>query len=103
MGASFQRRAIAVCAIGLLPWMLYGVTGAQPTTFAAQIERLSEAPGEFDTDNLISNEAAYLDVIPALMASGIAGGAYVGVGPDQNFSYITRIRPSVAFIIDVRR
>ena len=33
----------------------------------------------------------------------MTGGAYVGVGPDQNFSYIAQIRPSVAYIIDVRR
>jgi hypothetical protein len=28
---------------------------------------------------------------------------YIGVGPDQNFSYIGRIRPVSAFIIDIRR
>ena len=31
------------------------------------------------------------------------GGAYIGVGPDQNFSYIAAIRPDVVFIVDVRR
>ena len=35
--------------------------------------------------------------------AGVTGGAYIGVGPDQNFSYIARIRPSVAYIIDIRR
>jgi hypothetical protein len=74
-----------------------------PTSFGAEIARLSEPGGAFDTDNLISNERAYLDVIPTLVSRGVTGGAYVGVGPDQNFSYIARIRPSVAFIIDVRR
>jgi len=71
--------------------------------FAAQIERLSEPGGSFDTDNLISNETGYLDVVPAIVAKGATGGAYIGVGPDQNFSYIVRARPSVAFIIDIRR
>jgi hypothetical protein len=33
----------------------------------------------------------------------LEGGAYIGVGPDQNFSYIARLRPSVAFIVDIRR
>jgi hypothetical protein len=28
---------------------------------------------------------------------------YLGVGPDQNFSYIELIRPSIAFIVDIRR
>ncbi|NIP58289.1 MAG: hypothetical protein GWO00_14475, partial [Gemmatimonadetes bacterium] len=31
------------------------------------------------------------------------GGAYIGVGPDQNFSYVARIRPDIAFMLDVRR
>ena len=31
------------------------------------------------------------------------GGAYIGVGPDQNFSYIAHIRPAIAFIVDIRR
>ena len=72
-------------------------------SFADEIARLSEPEGAFDTDNLISNERSYLEVVPALLASGASGGAYIGVGPDQNFSYIARIRPSVAYIIDIRR
>jgi hypothetical protein len=72
-------------------------------SFADEIASLSEPEGTFDTDNLISNERSYLDVVPALLAGGVNGGAYVGVGPDQNFSYIARIRPSVAYIIDIRR
>src|SRR6202040_3512878 len=67
------------------------------------IERLSEDGGDFDTDNLISNERSYLDVIPALHGSSVSGGASVGVGPDQNFSYIAQIRPTMAFIVDIRR
>ncbi len=73
------------------------------STFAALSEQLSEPNGEFDTDNLISNESSYLHVIPALEQGGVSGGAYIGVGPDQNFSYIARIRPASAFIIDIRR
>jgi hypothetical protein len=71
-------------------------------TFASRIADLSEPEGTFDTDNLISNERSYLHVIPALR-SGVKGGAYIGVGPDQNFSYIARVRPSIAFIVDIRR
>jgi hypothetical protein len=79
---------------------------AQPRTtapFARQISDLSEPGGNFDTDNLISNERSYLHVVPALKQRGASGGAYVGVGPDQNFSYIAASRPAIAFIIDVRR
>jgi hypothetical protein len=93
----------AVLAVALISGALYGI--AQPTaqSFASRVERLSEDGGDFDTDNLISNEQSYLDVIPALKTSGVSGGAYVGVGPDQNFSYIAQIRPAIAFIVDIRR
>jgi hypothetical protein len=76
-------------------------TAAQP--FASVIEQLSEPNGEFDTDNLISNEQSYLHVVPALEQAGLTGGVYIGVGPDQNFSYIARLRPTEAFIVDIRR
>jgi hypothetical protein len=71
--------------------------------FASLVEQLSEPSGEFDTDNLISNEQSYLHVMPALEQAGLSGGVYIGVGPDQNFSYIARIRPAEAFIVDIRR
>ena len=72
-------------------------------SFGALIERLSGEPGYFDTDNLISNESSYLHVIPDLEAREIKGGAYLGVGPCQNFSYIAHIQPSIAIIVDIRR
>ena len=71
--------------------------------FAALSAQLSEPNGEFDTDNLISNESSYLHVMQTLEQGGVTGGVYIGVGPDQNFSYIARIRPTSAFIIDIRR
>jgi hypothetical protein len=73
------------------------------TSFAATVERLSEAPGYFDSDNLISNETSYLHAVSHLRVEGVTGGAYIGVGPDQNFSYIAAIRPSVAYLLDIRR
>lgn len=73
------------------------------SAFAALVARISEPQGFFDTDNLISNEGGYLKVMGALDRSGVHGGAYVGVGPDQNYSYIARIRPAIAFIVDIRR
>jgi hypothetical protein len=73
------------------------------TSFAGTIARLSEAPGYFDSDNLISNETSYLHAVSHLRSGRVNGGAFVGVGPDQSFSYIAAIRPSVAFMIDIRR
>jgi len=76
---------------------------AVDSAFARLVERLSEPGGYFDTDNLISNEASYLHVLGKLRALGLSGGAYLGVGPDQNFAYIAQIRPAIAFIVDIRR
>lgn len=76
--------------------------GTTPSTFAGRVAALSEPAGYFDTDNLISNERSYLHVVPMLRAR-VQGGAYIGVGPDQNFSYIAHVRPAVAFIVDIRR
>jgi hypothetical protein len=77
--------------------------GQPPSPFAVQIASLSEPAGYFDTDNLVSNERSYLQVLPELRQRHVRGGAYVGVGPDQNFTYIADVRPSIAFIVDVRR
>lgn len=98
----FLRTGIA--AAGLLVASFAGAgQGQTHAGFAARCAQLSEPDGYFDTDNLISNEKSYLHVIPALRDPVIAGGAYIGVGPDQNFSYIAQVRPSIAFIIDIRR
>ncbi|HXW04473.1 MAG TPA: hypothetical protein VD833_04515 [Vicinamibacterales bacterium] len=97
-----RRLAIAASLGGLLA-LSAGLPAGQPRAdgFAAQIAALSEPPGYFDTDNLISNERSYLEVVPALRGPG--GGVYIGVGPDQNFTYIAALRPSTAFIVDIRR
>src|SRR5215207_5179885 len=73
------------------------------SAFAALVARLSEPGGYFDSDNLISNESSYLHVLGAVRKLGVSGGAYVGVGPDQNFSYIAQVRPRIAFLVDIRR
>jgi hypothetical protein len=73
------------------------------STWVSLIDELSETGGYFDTDNLISNEASYLNVMGALRRLGVYGQAYVGVGPDQNFSYMAQQRPALAFIVDIRR
>jgi hypothetical protein len=31
------------------------------------------------------------------------GGAYLGVGPEQNYTYIAKLRPQIAFLLDIRR
>jgi hypothetical protein len=73
------------------------------TEFARIIREFSEEGGYFRSDNLISNETSYLYITEKLKELGAAGGAYLGVGPDQNFTYIAKIRPRIAFIVDIRR
>src|SRR5262245_6985088 len=70
--------------------------------FWSMIVGFSEPGGFFRSDNLISNELAYQHVIPELQKTP-QPGAYLGVGPDQNFTYITAMRPKMAFIVDIRR
>ncbi len=75
----------------------------QDTEFSRLVARLSENGGFFDSDNLVSNETSYLHVIPALKTLRVHGGAYLGVGPEQNFSYLAEIKPDIAILIDIRR
>ncbi|HEY2376506.1 MAG TPA: hypothetical protein VGH98_11080 [Gemmatimonadaceae bacterium] len=73
------------------------------SAFAKLVQRLSEPGGYFDSDNLISNETSYLHVLDGMRRLKVQGGAYIGVGPDQNFSYIAAVHPNIAFMIDIRR
>ena len=75
----------------------------QQPGFAELYHRLSERGGYFDSDNLISNETSYLHALDEMRRLGVKGGAFIGVGPDQSFSYIAEIKPELAFMIDVRR
>jgi hypothetical protein len=71
--------------------------------FSRLINDISEEGGYFFSDNLISNETPYLTVVDKLRQLGTTGGAYIGVGPEQNFTYIAKVRPRIAFILDIRR
>ncbi len=71
--------------------------------FQQRILEWSEDPGYFDTDNFISNEPSYLHVVPLLLKIAPSSQAYIGVGPDQNFSYIAHLKPKIAIILDIRR
>jgi hypothetical protein len=67
------------------------------------IENSSEAGGSFQSENFLSNETGFQMVIPTLTLRVKPGGVYMGVGPEQNFTYIAAIRPRIAFIVDIRR
>jgi hypothetical protein len=71
--------------------------------FWRMVVDFSEPGGVFRSDNFVSNETTFQEVIPELTSRGSPRGAYLGVGPDQNFTYITALRPRIAFIVDIRR
>src|SRR5215470_10710700 len=71
--------------------------------FSRMIREFSEEGGYFMSDNFTSNETSYLHIVDKLRELDVKGGAYIGVGPEQNFTYIAKIRPRIAFIVDIRR
>src|SRR5215467_12022782 len=71
--------------------------------FWKMVEDFSEAGGYFRSDNFISNERQYQWVISDLKRGRAPGGVYLGVGPEQNFTYLAALQPQIAFIIDIRR
>jgi hypothetical protein len=73
------------------------------STFWRLITELSEPSGYFRSDNLLSNETSFQWVVPSLMKMTRANGVYLGVAPEQNFTFIAALKPRVAFILDIRR
>ena len=71
--------------------------------FWRMISDFSEAGGFFRSDNFLSNEGTYQYVIPSVKKKVRAGGVYMGVGPEQNFTYVAAFEPKMAFIVDIRR
>jgi hypothetical protein len=76
--------------------------------FWSLTEQLSEPEGQFvsnsgSPDNLLSNEGSVSVMAAALAGRVKPGGVYLGVGPEQNFTYIAAMRARMAFVTDIRR
>ncbi|AHG93289.1 hypothetical protein J421_5754 (plasmid) [Gemmatirosa kalamazoonensis] len=65
--------------------------------------RASEPGGSFLSENFVSNELAFQNPIRPLQRVVRTGDAYLGVGPEQNFTYIANLDPGIAIIFDIRR
>lgn len=78
-------------------------TNEYNSNFVDLVQRLSEPDAAFFSDNIISNETSYLQVASELAARARPGSVYIGVGPEQNFTYIALTKPAYAFIVDIRR
>ncbi|OLD67682.1 MAG: hypothetical protein AUI45_12870 [Acidobacteria bacterium 13_1_40CM_2_56_11] len=107
-----RHRLIAAVALLLLAFAAARSVRAAEETLPPQlsdeafwhfITDSSEAGGFFRFDNFISNEALFQHVLGRLKETTKPGGVYLGVGPDQNFTYIVALRPRIAFIVDIRR
>lgn len=73
------------------------------TTYWRMITEMSEPDGFFRSDNLVGNEGSLQWVIPTLQKELGTGGVYLGVAPDQNFTYMLALKPTITFIVDIRR
>ncbi len=104
---------VALLAGASAPMRAGAQNGTLPSSLSdaelwALSERLSEANGAFvsrsgSPDNLLSNENSISYVAADLPSRVKPGGVYLGVGPEQNFTYIAAMQPRMAFIMDIRR
>src|SRR5262245_48692486 len=99
---------VACVLIGSISTIQFGQSAGLPAQISDQefwrmITDFSELQGLYTGDNWISNEASIQDVIPALKQLTKPGGVYLGVGPEQNFTYMWALQSKMGFIIDIRR
>ena len=78
-------------------------TAIPDQAFWSMISDFSEPGGSFDFEMYMSNEVTFQTILPELLSRVPTGGVYLGVAPEQNFTYIAALRPKIAFIIDIRR
>lgn len=107
-GRRCGRLIVLVAMAAICARVVAFTAGAPPARLTDQefwslVRDLSEPGGSFRSENLLSNELRLQYVIPDLVRHAARGGAYLGVGPEQNFTYIAALQPSIAFIVDIRR
>src|SRR5436190_18342730 len=100
--------SVALVTALTLTWRTSGTAETLPERytdleFGRLISEFSEPDAPFPYENFVSNELSYQNVLPELKRLTKPGGVYLGVGPEQNFSYVAALQPRVAFIIDIRR
>jgi hypothetical protein len=108
------RRSVRLAAGSILCVSLLALAGlrAASETLPSQLtdqefwklsSEFSEPDGFFRSDNLLSNEVWLQRVIPDLLNTVKSPSVYMGVGPEQNFTYIAALKPKMVFLVDVRR
>lgn len=107
LGAGILALALGLAALASAP-LLHIEARPLPERLSNEdfwrlVEAFSEPSGYFQSDNLVSNEHTFQYVVPALEKLARPGRVYVGVAPDQNFTYLIALKPQLAFIVDIRR
>jgi len=100
-----QRISPVLIGIALLSSPIHAVDIPAALTdqeFWRIVTEFSEPGGVFQPE-FMSNEDSSQFVIPTLKQTTRSGGVYIGVGPEQNFTYVAAIHPRIAFIVDIRR
>ncbi|HEY6220352.1 MAG TPA: hypothetical protein VIV65_09870, partial [Gemmatimonadaceae bacterium] len=117
---SARRLVFAAAAFTVLsarsPLIGQATTAEAPKATAAMPDKLSDAeywkivtdlsePGGYFRipDNFTSNEMEIGQLFTMIRQQKVSGGVYLGVGPEQNLSYIAAIHPKMAFLFDIRR
>lgn len=99
--------ALGLCLVSALPRAAEGGAGLPSRVSDQEFWRIaaefSEPNGSFRSDNLTSNELWFQHVIPELVGRTHPGGVYLGVGPEQNYTYMAAVKPAIAIIFDIRR
>jgi hypothetical protein len=67
------------------------------------VSEFSEPNGPYPYENYVGNEVMLQRVIPAARKEIKPGGVYIGVGPEQNFTYASALEAKMAFVLDIRR
>ncbi len=95
---------LAVCFFLGIAWSAEELTPQlSDEAFWKMVVEFSEPGGRFASDNFVSNELRLQRVLSDLADGRKSKGAYIGVGPEQNFTYIVALKPKIAFIVDIRR
>lgn len=101
--------ALSLAAVALTPAVASAQLRRNAPTSLSDAEfwdlftTMSEPGGSFASENFVSNEMTFQHVIPVLKRTVTPDGVYLGVGPEQNFTYIANLKPRMAVIFDIRR
>jgi hypothetical protein len=107
-----MRLASAAIAFLLSCFVIVGGVYPQAGSLPAQLTEaefwrifteFSEPSGDYPFQNFMTNEETIQDVMPVLTRVAKPGGVYLGVAPEQNFTYVAGLKPRMAFVFDIRR